>query len=84
MKKIPLSIRTLAAAALVGTAAGCASASGSPDCGPDWYAVGQRDGLMGAAPQEHSYSARCPVPVDPARYREGWKDGYARRPVPTS
>jgi hypothetical protein len=60
--------------------AGCAGL-GSADCGPDWYAIGQRDGRLGAQPQEQIYAARCGG-VDAVRYREGWQDGFSRRPTP--
>ena len=61
--------------------AGCA-ALGSVDCGPDWYATGQRDGRLGAQPQEEIYARRCGGGVDAARYRDGWQDGFSRRPRP--
>jgi hypothetical protein len=73
--------RLFAAAGLVALA-GCAGV-GAADCGPDWYAVGQRDGILGAQPQEEIYAARCSS-VDAARYREGWQDGISRRPRPTA
>jgi hypothetical protein len=60
--------------------AGCATSS---DCGPDWYAVGQRDGRLGAPPQDQYYASRCTAPVDPARYASGWEAGFAQRPLPT-
>jgi hypothetical protein len=59
-----------------------APASAPPIAGPDWYAVGQRDGILGAQPQEESYARRCGGAVDAARYREGWQDGFSRRPRP--
>ena len=60
---------------------GCASLQGS-DCGPNWYAIGQRDGVLDAQPQDESYAGRCASAVDRARYREGWQDGFGRRPRP--
>jgi hypothetical protein len=45
--------------------------------------VGQRDGILGALPQEEIYARRCST-VDAARYREGWQDGISRRPRPTA
>jgi hypothetical protein len=62
--------------------AGCASAGS--DCGPDWYAVGQRDGRLGASMdvQVAAYAARCTAPMDQARYAEGWRDGFRARPIP--
>jgi len=55
--------------------AGCAS-----DCGSDWYAIGQRDGRLGAEPQAEIYAARCGGQVDRARYAEGWQSGFEMRP----
>ena len=51
------------------------------DCG-DWYAIGARDGRLGATPQAQSYATRCGVAVDEKRYSDGWRDGYSQRPVP--
>jgi len=62
-------------------ALGCACLAGcATDCGPDWFAVGQRDGRMGADSQIESYAARCGGPVDRARYAEGLQSGAAMRP----
>jgi hypothetical protein len=55
--------------------AGCAT-----DCGPDWFAVGQRDGRIGADSQIENYAARCGGSVDRARYAEGLQSGAAMRP----
>jgi hypothetical protein len=60
--------------------AGCATSAS--DCGPDWYAIGQRDGRLGAVPQDQYYAARCAAPVDHAQYFSGWEVGYAQRPLP--
>jgi hypothetical protein len=65
----------LAGVACCASLAGCAS-----DCGPDWYAIGQRDGRLGASSQADAYAARCSVPVDRARYEEGLQSGLAMRP----
>ncbi len=54
--------------------AGCAA-----DCGPDWYEIGARDGRLGAY-QAGIYARRCSVPVDTARYDEGWRAGFDQRP----
>lgn len=62
----------LAACVLV---AGCAA-----DCGPDWYAIGARDGRLGADSQIERYAGRCGGPVDSARYAEGREAGLAMRP----
>ena len=55
--------------------AGCAA-----DCGPDWRALGQRDGRLGAGSQAASYAARCNVTVDTAAYEQGYAEGFAMRP----
>ena len=60
---------------------GCASFS-SADCGSDRYAIGERDGRLGAAPQARLYAARCGVAVDEQRYSDGWREGFSERPVP--
>ena len=54
--------------ALIGLLGGCASAGS--DCGPDWYAIGQRDGVLGVQMQSQAerYAARCTAQVDQARY----------------
>ena len=54
--------------------AGCAG-----DCGPDWFALGQRDGIMNAGSQAGHYAARCSGQVDTAKYEEGYSDGLSRR-----
>lgn len=61
---------------------GCA-ATHRLDCGPDWYATGQRDGRMNAGLQAQNYAARCAVQVDAARYLEGYRAGFAERPLPS-
>lgn len=60
---------------------GCAGTGGS-DCGPDWYALGQRDGRMNFGSQAERYASRCGVPVDRARYEEGYQEGFSQRPRP--
>lgn len=62
--------------------AGCAGL-GSADCGPDWHAIGQRDGRLGAYPQAEAYARRCGVEVDSAAYQRGWQEGFGMRPRPT-
>jgi hypothetical protein len=66
--------------ALLLLAAGCTTL----DCGPDWYATGQRDGRLGAQPQSEFYAQRCSTPVDSGSYLRGWQDGLRARPIPTS
>jgi hypothetical protein len=57
---------------------GCAA-----DCGPDWYQIGERDGRLGAQSQVDYYAARCSgARPDAARYAEGYRAGFARRPIP--
>jgi hypothetical protein len=72
-------VKLLFAAACLVALAGCAA-----DCGPDWYSIGQRDGVLGASPQDELYARRCGGGVDAVRYREGWQDGFSRRPRPTA
>lgn len=67
----------LAVAAL----SGCAGTD-SADCSGDWYAIGRRDGRIGAYSQAERYAKRCGVPVDVQRYEEGHRAGSAERPRP--
>jgi len=67
--------RTLTIAGVIAMLGGCAA-----DCGGDWYAIGQRDGRLGATPQADIYASRCSGNVDRARYQEGWQSGDAMRP----
>lgn len=67
---------TLLAAILV---AGCASGT---DCGPDWRAVGMRDGRINAGAQSERYAARCGTSVDTAAYDAGYAEGFSQRPIP--
>jgi hypothetical protein len=67
---------TLGLAGCCAILAGCAGT----DCGSDWYAIGQRDGRIGADSQIESYAARCGGQVDRARYAEGLRAGFAMRP----
>jgi hypothetical protein len=69
----------LALASLVALA-GCANLRAA-DCGSDWQEVGERDGILGAQPRADLYAARC-TDVDAVRYREGWQEGFGRRPYP--
>jgi hypothetical protein len=52
------------------------------DCGGDWYQLGQRDGRLGASSQVEYYGARCNAQPDAERYAEGYRAGFAQRPVP--
>ena len=62
--------------------AGCAG-TGSPDCGPDWNSIGQRDGRINAGSQAPRYAARCGGNVDTAAYEDGYRAGAAQRPQPS-
>jgi len=70
--------RILAAGAFAAILAGCAGL-GAPDCGSDWYAVGQNDGRIGASSQVERYATSCPN-IDRQRYQEGHAAGTAARP----
>ena len=59
---------------------GCAATA---DCGPDWFAIGQRDGRINAGSQAERYATRCGGPVDRARYAEGYAEGFSHRPTPS-
>jgi len=54
------------------------------DCAGDPYALGQRDGRLGAQLQSQAevYGQRCSAPIDQARYAEGWREGFRARPIP--
>ena len=60
--------------------AGC-SAMSEPDCRTtNWYAVGERDALLGQRPQIERYSEQCGrYAVQPAEndYLAGWGIGYS-------
>jgi hypothetical protein len=60
--------------------AGCATGA---DCGPDWRAIGERDGRINAGSQAASYAARCGGSVDTAAYDAGYAEGFSRRPIPS-
>lgn len=59
---------------------GCAQLQ-QADCGKDAYGLGERDGRLGATPQGAQYANACGN-FDGARYMEGWREGYDRRPRP--
>jgi hypothetical protein len=69
-------MRHILAAAWVAASLGCAGL----DCGSDWYAIGQRDGRIGAESQAERYAAQCGGKMDRARYAEGLQAGAAMRP----
>ena len=60
--------------------AGCASTGGS-DCSTDPFQLGQRDGVLGANEVDR-LAARCGASFNTERYREGYRDVFARRPIP--
>jgi hypothetical protein len=51
--------------------AGCASGGAT-----DWYAIGARDGRLGAFPQDDYMQSRFSTPADRAQYLRGWDAGY--------
>jgi hypothetical protein len=60
--------------------AGCAA--GGVDCGPDWRAIGERDGRINAGSQAERYASRCGGKVDTVAYDAGYAEGFSRRPPP--
>jgi hypothetical protein len=62
----------------------CGCASSGSDCTSDAYALGQRDGRLGASLEQQAniYGARCGAQVDGARYAEGWREANGSRPIP--
>ena len=77
-----LRVRSFAAGLACLVLAGCAGLAGS-DCAADAYALGQRDGRLGATPQAELYAQRCGVSLDRAKYEAGWRAGYSERPIPS-
>jgi hypothetical protein len=57
-----------------------ACASTGSDCTSDSFALGRRDGVLGAQMQPNA--ARCGAQFDQARYAEGWRAGISSRPIP--
>ena len=58
--------------------AGCAVAN---DCATNPFELGQRDGVLGSN-QGGRYASACGSSFDAARYTEGFRDGFSRRPPP--
>jgi hypothetical protein len=55
------------------------------DCqGTDWYALGQRDGMLDARSQIERYLDQCGNAADAARWQAGFNEAFARRPRPVS
>jgi hypothetical protein len=65
---------------LLGAALLSGCAAGAGDCGPDWRALGQRDGRLDAGSQAARYAERCNTTVDTAAYEQGYREGMAQRP----
>jgi len=74
-------MRALIAALGCVLVAGCAGWS-SVDCTADAYALGERDGRLGATPQAELYAQRCGAAPDREKYEAGWGAGRAQRPTP--
>lgn len=58
--------------------AGCAVGN---DCAVNPFELGQRDGVLGHN-QGGRYAAACGSSFDAARYTDGFRDGFSRRPPP--
>lgn len=67
---------------LLAVSAGCASVSAGG--ATDWYAIGARDGRLGAWPQDEYLQSRFSTSDDRAQYLRGWEAGSAQRPHPAS
>ena len=79
----------IAAGACLPLVAGCAGFNEKIDASrqdrcerADWKLVGQRDGVEGAANQAERYQYICGELFKPEPYREGLREGLARRPRP--
>ena len=75
-----LRMRPLLVLTLCTVLAGCATAGGN-DCSSDPFQLGQRDGVLGANEADR-HAARCGGSFNAERYREGYRDGFSRRPIP--
>jgi hypothetical protein len=60
--------------------AGCASL-GASDCSSDPVQLGQSHGVLGANEVDR-LAVRCGASFNAERYREGYSDGFSRRPLP--
>jgi hypothetical protein len=58
-------------------ASGCAS----NDCATNAFELGQRDGMLGAN-QTERLAGSCGSSFDSARYVEGYRETFSRRPPP--
>jgi hypothetical protein len=59
---------------------GCASMGGN-DCAADAFQLGERDGVLRSYEGDR-HAARCGSGFNEARYREGYAEAAARRPIP--
>ena len=71
--------RLLASILILAASAGCAT-----DGATDWYAIGARDGRLGAWPQDDYLQSRVSTSTDREQYLRGWDAGFAQRPHPAS
>jgi hypothetical protein len=67
----------LAIVCLCALLAGCAG----NDCARSPFELGQRDGMLGAN-QTERLAASCGGSFDAARYVEGYRETFSRRPPP--
>ena len=51
------------------------------DCATNPFELGQRDGVLGSN-QGGRYASACGSSFDAARYTDGFRDGFSRRPPP--
>lgn len=61
---------------------GCAGVSGADCQTSDWRQLGERDGVLGAQSQHERYAASCGSAFQAEPYREGFREGFGRRPRP--
>lgn len=73
-------MRLFPAVMLLMLASGCAG-MGASDCAADPFQLGERDGVLGSNEVER-HAARCGATFDAGRYREGYAEGFSRRPRP--
>lgn len=74
-------MKSSALAVLAGvTLASCAGMEVGDCKGADWYDLAFRDAIFGLQAQDQIYSMECArygIPIDAARYAEGYQDGRA-------
>jgi len=71
--------KLFASICLVAASAACTTAGNA-----DWYALGARDGRLGAWPQDDYLESRFSSSRDRELYMRGWDAGFAQRPGPAS